>query len=103
MDHVFHKTIGVIALEPWEWLRGMDKAVLLNLLWVPHYNYVPITMVVIKQLLCLVHDGFFWLEEPISVTDMLIHRIMWLPYPGENLVMMFGRKVGEHALAKTMT
>lgn len=39
------------------------------------------------------HDGCLWLEEPILITDRLIHRITWLPYIGENLAMMFGEKV----------
>lgn len=32
MHRVFHKTTDVIALDPWKWLRGVDKAKLLNLL-----------------------------------------------------------------------
>lgn len=102
MHFLFHKTIGVTALEPRRWLRGVDKAGLLNLLWVSHYNNVPITIVVIKKLLCLVHDGHLWLEDPIPITNKLIHRITWLPYIRENLVMVFGRKVGEHVLTEAM-
>lgn len=48
MHHVFQKTTGMTVLEAQKWLRGMDKAKLLNLIWVPHYNSAPITMVVIK-------------------------------------------------------
>ena len=59
-------------------------------------------MIVIKQLLCLVHDGCLWLEEPIPITNMLIHRIMRLPYTREYLAMAFGGKAGEHVLAEAM-
>ena len=52
---------------------GVDKAILLNLLWVPHYNHTPITILVIKQLLGLVHDGCLWLEEPIPITKDLFN------------------------------
>lgn len=90
------------ALEPRKWLKGMDKVGLLNLLWVPHCNRAPIMMVVIKQLMCLVHDECLWLEEMIPITDMLIHTIMWLPYIGENVAMVFGGKADEHALADVM-
>lgn len=41
MHQVLHKNTGVIVIESWKWLRGVDKATLLNLLWVPHYNARP--------------------------------------------------------------
>ena len=102
MHRILHKTTRMTALEPWKWLKGMDKAGMLNLLWVSHYNRTPITLLVIKQLLCLVHDGCLWLEEPIPITDRLIHRITRLPYSRENPAVMFGGKVGELALAEAM-
>jgi len=57
-------------------------------------------LLVIKQLLCLVHYGCLWLEEPIPITDRLIHRITRLPYSRENPAMIFGGKVGKLALTK---
>jgi len=80
----------------------MDKEGLLNLLWVPHYNCMPITMIVIKKLQFLVHDGCLWLEELIPISDMLIDRIPWLPHLGENPKMAFRGKVGEHSLVEVM-
>lgn len=41
-----------------KWLRGVAKARLLNVRWMPHYHYMAITIFVIRQLLCLVHDGY---------------------------------------------
>lgn len=90
MHRVVHTSTRMTTLELWKWLKGVDKVGLLNLLWVPHYNRTPIILLVIKQLLCLVHDGCLWLEELIPITDMLIHRITRLPCTGENLAMMFG-------------
>jgi len=55
-------TMGVVTtLEPWKWLCGVEMVGLLNLLWVPHFHHVPINIFIIKQLLCLVHDGYLWL------------------------------------------
>lgn len=68
----------------------------------PHYNRTPIIVLVIKKLLCLVHNGCLWLEELIPIIDRMIHRITRLPYTGENLAMMFGRKGGDLALAEAM-
>lgn len=61
------------TLEPWRWLKGVEKVGFLNLLRVSHYNRTLVIVLVIKQLLCLVHDGYLWLEEPIPIIDMLIH------------------------------
>jgi len=58
MRRIIDTTTGMTTLELWRWLRGVDKAGLLNMLWVPHYNRTPIIVLVIKQLLSLVHDGF---------------------------------------------
>jgi len=90
------------ALERQMWLKGVEKAGLLNLLWVPHYNHTSVTILVIKQLLCLVHDGCLWLEELIPITDRLIHRITHLSYTAKNLAMIFGGKGGDQALIKSM-
>ena len=68
MHRIFYKDSGVTTIEPRKWVKGVDKVVLLKMMWVPHYNYTPITMIVIKQFLCLVHDGCLWLEEYRSLT-----------------------------------
>ena len=68
----------------------------------PHYHHVPINLIVIKQLLCLVHDACLWMNEPIPITNMLIHRITLLPHPRLNLAKVFGRKTSEHDLTEKM-
>lgn len=47
-------------------------------------HHTPITIFVIRQLLCLLHDGYLWLEEPIPITTDLIHFISQLPYKGKD-------------------
>lgn len=103
MHRVFYKVFGVIALDPRQWIKGVDKVGLLNLLWVSHYNRAYITLIVIKQLLCLVHDGCLWLGDPIPIIDMLIHRINLLLHSSLNPAMVFGKKTGEHDLAERKT
>ena len=65
----------VITLELRKWLRGVEKAELLHLRWTRHFHHAPITIFVIRQLLCLVHDEYLWLEEPIPIMAALIHWI----------------------------
>lgn len=42
------------------------------------------------------------MEEPIPITDMLIHRITILPHLGLNLARAFGGKVGERDFVERM-
>jgi len=62
---------------------------------------MPITIFVIRQLLCLVHDGYLWLEEPIPIMINLIHWSYRLPYKGKDLVTI-AKKSSDLALAEAM-
>lgn len=97
-----HITGVVTTLEPQKWLHGVEKAGLLNLLWVPHFHRPPITIFVLRKLLCLVHDGYLWLEEPIPIMKNLIHHISRLPYKGKDPVTISEGKGSDLALAKAM-
>ena len=48
------------------------------------------------------YDGCLWLEELIPITDMLIHRITWLPHSREYPTMVFGGKTHKRDLTKAM-
>ena len=78
-------TVAVIELEMRKWLCKVGKVKLLNLLWVPHFHRALITFFFIRQLLCVVHNGCLWLEEPIPITTYLIHHISGLPCKREDL------------------
>lgn len=75
---------GFIELESHKWLCRVEKEGLLNLLWVSHYHHTAVTIFFIRHLLFLAHDGCLWLEEPIPITDHLIHRITQLPCKGDD-------------------
>ena len=91
----------VIEMQPWKWLRGVEEAGLLHLLWIPHFRRALITIFFIRKLLCLVHDGYLWLEEPIPITMELIHRISWLPCTGKEPAEIAGIS-GDLAIAEAM-
>lgn len=44
MHYIIDTTTEMTALELLRWLRGVDKAGLLNLLWVSHYNRTSVTV-----------------------------------------------------------
>jgi len=48
MKRVFYKESVVTPLELVEWICGVNKSGLLNLLWVPHYHHALINLTVIK-------------------------------------------------------
>lgn len=91
----------VITLKPWKLLCGVEKARLLHLLWIPHFHRMPITIFIIRHLLCLLHDGYLWLQEPIPITMDLIHRISQLPCKGKDPMMIAG-KSDDLALAEAI-
>jgi len=62
---------------------------------------MPINIFVIQQLLCLVHDGCLWLEEPIPITVDLILRNSRLHCKGKDPMAIAG-KSGCLALAEAM-
>jgi len=93
---------GFIELEPRKWLSGVEKAGLLNVIWVSHYHCSQVTIFFIGLLLCLVHDGFLWLEEPIPITDHLIQKITWLPCKGEDPTNISEGKSDDLAITKAM-
>jgi len=81
----------VITLELQKWLPGVEKVRLLHLRWIPHLHRLPITIFVIRQLLCQVHDGYLWLEELIPIMAKLIHRISWLHCKGRDPMEITGK------------
>jgi len=81
----------VTALQPQKWLHGVEEVGLLHLLWILHFHRSLTTIFVIRQLLCLVHERYLWLEEPIPITAELIHRISNLPYMGRDLTEIAGQ------------
>ena len=85
-----------------EWLRGVNKLGLLNLLLVSHYHRSNIKPRVVWKVIFLVHDGFLSLNDLIPITEMLIHRITLLLHFGLNLAKAFGRMTSEHDLTKKM-
>jgi len=80
----------------------VEKARLLHLIWILHFHHTPITIFVMRQLLCLVHDGYLWLEEPITITANLIHHISCLPCKGKDPASIAEGKGSDLALAKAM-
>jgi len=74
----------VTTLQPNAWLQEVDKAGLLYLLSIPYILWSPITMLVIKQLPCLVHEDILWVGKLVCITAGVVHRVLHLPYDGRD-------------------
>lgn len=66
MDAPMEQTIEgtVTMLQPKEWLWKVDQSGLLCILLIPHFLRPPITMLVIKQFLCLIYEEILWVSKP---------------------------------------
>ena len=61
LHSVCYQETSVTLLEVKQWAAGLDKAGLLKMLDVPHFERSTQVTVVFKQLLALVHDGYLWI------------------------------------------
>jgi len=91
----------VITLEPRKWLHGVENTACCTY-YGYHISTARLTIFIIRQLLCLVHDGYLWLEEPITITTDLIHYISWLPCKGKDLATIAEGKGNDLALTEAM-
>lgn len=89
-------------IEPQKWLHRVEKAGLLNLLRVSDFHCTLIAIFIIRKLLCLVRDGYLWIEEPIPIMEDLIHSISKLPYKGKDPSTISEGKGSDLALTETM-
>lgn len=58
-------------------------------------------ILVIRQLLCLVHDGYLWQDKPIPIMVELIYRISRLPYEGRDPTKIVGTS-GDLTIVESM-
>jgi len=72
------------------------------LLEIPHFRWGKYVNNCVKKLLAVLHGGFLWLEEPVSIDVELISFITGLPSNCENLVQYWDDKTKDKAFTKEM-
>ena len=97
MKKIYYEETGVTWLEPMKWVKGVEQAGILHMLFIQHFHRSIISTICVRQLLALVHYGCLWLREPIPATDILIHSITKLPYKGADPAKEFEGKSGERS------
>jgi hypothetical protein len=90
----------ILQLKPWA--VGLANTGILNLLEIPHFGRGKEVNNCVKQLMAVLHGGFLWLEQPVSIDVELIALITGLPSMGENPAQYLDDKTKEKSLAEEM-
>jgi len=102
LQQVHYLDNRVTRIEPQWWENGLAQSGLLKILNVQNFNRSSSRTTCVRQLFMLVHDRQLWMEDKISIDQMLIWRIMRLPYQGRNPAEEFIRKDQDCALEESM-
>jgi hypothetical protein len=55
-------------IQPKKWATGLENTWILNLMDIPHFGRWREVNNYIKKLMEVLHGGFLWMEELVSVT-----------------------------------
>jgi hypothetical protein len=69
---------------------------------IPHFGRGKEVKNCIKQLIAVLHGGFLWMEQPVSIDLEMIALITGLLSMGENPVQYLDEKTKEKTLAEEM-
>jgi hypothetical protein len=86
MDSIGTGPFGDPMMQPKQWEEGLENTRILKLMDIPHFNRGKETNNCVKKLMAILHGGFLWLEEPISIDMELIAFITGLLSLGNNPV-----------------
>ena len=78
--------LGDPMLQPKQWVEGLVNTGILNLLDISHFDRRKDVNNCVNQLLEVLHGGFLWLDEPVSIDVKLISFITRMPSNGEKSV-----------------
>jgi hypothetical protein len=95
-------SLGDLVLQPKQWVEILVNTWILNLLEIPHFDRGKDVNNCFKQLLVVLHGGFLWLDEPVSIDVEIISFIIGLPSNGENPAQYLDDKTKEKALTEDM-
>jgi len=90
---------GDPILQPKKWAEGLENTKILNLVEIPHFRRGKEVTNYVNQLMAVLHGGFLWLEEPISIDVDIITFIKIIPSNGKSLVRYLDDKKKEKGIA----
>jgi hypothetical protein len=102
MESIGTGPFGDPMMQPKKWATGLENTGILNLVEIPHFGRGKEVNNCIKKLMEVLHGGFLWMEEPVSIDVELIAFITGLPSMGESLTQYLDDKTKEKALTEEM-
>jgi hypothetical protein len=82
----------MVVIEADIWATGLQKDGILNLFDIQHFKRSVEINAYVNILLTCIHEGYLWLNGPISIdTDLIVH-ITGLPSQGEDPSQIFRKK-----------
>jgi hypothetical protein len=84
MDNIGTGPFNNPILQPKAWETGLANTCILNLVEIPHFGRGKEVNNCVKKLMAVLHGGFLWLEEPVSIDVELISFITGLSSMGES-------------------
>ena len=72
------------VLKSMEWTKGLSRAGLTNMLFMPHFGRSVQVNAYVKQLLFYFHRRCLWLDHPYPINVELISRITSLQKEGDD-------------------
>jgi hypothetical protein len=102
-QQVYMKNIGTSPfgdpmMQPKQWEIGLVNTRILKLVEIPHFGRGKEVNNYVKQLMAVLHGGFLWMEEPISINVELITFIIGLLSMGESLTQYLDENINGKAL-----
>jgi hypothetical protein len=84
MGSLGKRPIKDLFLQPKKWVTCLTNIGIVNLVEISHFGRENYVNNCVKQLMAVLHGGFLWLEEPISIDVDLITFIIGLPSNDES-------------------
>jgi hypothetical protein len=79
-------------------VAGLVNTGILNFSEIPHFGRRKDVNNCVKHLMAVLHGGFLWLDEPVSIDVELISFVTRLPSNGENPTQYMDDKTKEKEL-----
>jgi hypothetical protein len=76
MDSIGTRPFGNPILQPKPWAIGLANIGILNLVEIPHFGRGKELNNCVKQLMAVLHGGFLWLEEPVSINKIILAQYL---------------------------
>jgi hypothetical protein len=102
MDIIGTGPFGDPMMQPKQWAASLENTGILNLVDISHFGRVKEVNNCVNKLIAVLHGGFLWMEEPISIDMELITFIIGMSSMDKTPMQYLNDNTKEKALAEEM-